>query len=115
MKEFDTQMFCRDILAKRGKNTQKSIAERLGLSRSTLSLIETGKQIPAIDVFSKICELYSMDSSRYFVDTDEKRPIVFMMGGLCDEDREKLETVLERIKIREKYSMLSRGVANASN
>ena len=48
MKEFNGEKFCKDIIELRGTDSQSAFAEKLGINRSTLSLLENGKQIPTL-------------------------------------------------------------------
>jgi len=108
MKAFNSAGFCADIIKARGNRSQQQIAESIGINRSTLSLLETGKQLPMLDVFTKICDFYSLKADSYFSESQENTPDVFMMGKLCKEDEDKLKLMLERIRVREKYERLSR-------
>ena len=57
MKEFNLEKFCKDLVALRGKESQEVFAQKLDIKRPTLSLLENGKQVPTIDLLSKICSL----------------------------------------------------------
>ena len=46
MKEFNAKKFCEDLVALRGKESQAAFAQKFDMNRSTLSLLENGKQIP---------------------------------------------------------------------
>ena len=50
MKEFNSEKFCRDLVSLRGKESQDIFSKKLGIKRSTLSLLENGKQVPTIDM-----------------------------------------------------------------
>ena len=110
MKAFDKEKFCSDIKKLRNKRTQKEISELLGLNRSTWSLIENGKQLPDLDTYQKICSFFGMRPQDYFVERKKDSAAVFMMGALEDCDKEKINDMLERIRLREKYYHLSRGI-----
>ena len=66
MKTFDTKKFCNDLTKLRGQETQQSFAEKLGINRSTLSLLETGKQIPSLDILNRVCNLGRFQPNDYF-------------------------------------------------
>lgn len=58
MKEFNAEKFCKDLVSLREKESQDNFAKKLEIKRPTLSLLENGKQIPTIDLLSKICSKY---------------------------------------------------------
>lgn len=107
MKYFNSEKFRRDLVALRGAETQDKFAERLGINRSTLSLLETGKQIPALDLFSRICALGGKKTDGYFTETSADS-LLYLMGTLDPADWEKLEEMSERIRIKEKYELLAK-------
>ena len=84
MKEFNGEKFCKDIIELRGTDSQSAFAEKLGINRSTLSLLENGKQIPTKD------------------------SLVYLMGSLDEADKVKIEEMSERIRIKEKYERLAK-------
>lgn len=107
MKTFNLEKFCADLLKLRKDSTQAKIADALGINRSTLSLLEAGKQIPSLDILSKVCALGRFKANDYFID-NEKDALVYLMGTLKNNDIDKINTMMEHIKIKEKYAMLSR-------
>lgn len=107
MKTFNLNKFCSDLLSLRSNTTQVKVADLLGINRSTLSLLETGKQIPSLDILTKVCELGNFNTNEYFFD-DENDGLLYLMGSLEENDREKINKMMELIKIKEKYEMLSR-------
>ena len=111
MKEFSLEKFCKDLTELRGDKTQQAFSEVLGINRSTLSLLETGKQIPSLDLLNKLCNIGSFDPSRYFIESNEDA-LIYLMGNLDDSDKEKVNDFMERIKIKEKYSLLAKRSEN---
>lgn len=110
MKEFNVEKFCRDLTALRGKEAQVAFAKKLGINRSTLSLLENGKQMPTIDILSRICNLAGKNTDEYFVESTTDA-LVYLMGSLDESDKVKIEEMAERIRIKEKYELLAkRGV-----
>jgi len=110
MKEFNVKKFCRDLNDLRGKETQTVFAKKLEINRSTLSLLENGKQIPTIDILSRICNLTGKNIDEYFVESTTDA-LVYLMGSLDESDKAKIEEMAERIRIKEKYELLAkRGV-----
>ena len=69
MMEFNGKKFCEDLVALRGKESQAAFAEKLEIKRPTVSLLENGKQIPAIDILSRSSSLSGKSTDEYFVDS----------------------------------------------
>ncbi len=107
MKKFDTEKFCADLVALRKKSTQADLAALLGINRSTLSLLETGKQIPSLEILTKVCDLGSFQTNDYFVNS-ENNGLIYLMGTLEANDRGKIDKMMDSINIKEKYAILSR-------
>lgn len=107
MKEFNEEKFCKDLVALRGKKSQQEFAKEFDIKRSTLSLLENGKQIPNIDIFGKFCELAKKCADEYFVDST-KDALVYLMGSLKEEDKVEIKKMAERIQIKEKYELLAK-------
>lgn len=114
MKEFNLKRFCDDLTRLRGEQTQQKFAEKLGINRSTLSLLETGKQIPSLEILNKICNLGKFQPNDYFQEISDDS-LIFLMGKLEKEDRVKVDKMMRRIRIKEKYDMLARRSENAIN
>ena len=107
MKEFNVEKFCADLNSLRGKETQITFAGKLGINRSTLSLLENGKQMPTIDILTQICNLAGKATDEYFVESN-RDSLVYLMGSLEDMDKCKIEEMAERIRIKEKYELLAK-------
>lgn len=107
MKEFNVKKFCEDLIALRGKESQTSFAEKLGIKRPTLSLLENSKQIPTIDILSRICSLSGKNIDEYFADSTTDA-LVYLMGSLNESDKVKIGEMAERIRIKEKYELLAK-------
>lgn len=114
MKEFCVEKFCKDLTELRGNDTQQKFAEKLDINRSSLSLLETGKQIPSLDILNKVCNLGSLNPSSYFIEKNYDA-LIYLMGKLEESDREKVDAVMDRIRIKEKYSLLSKRSENGVN
>lgn len=95
MKEFNVGKFCTDLTALRGKEPRIAFAEKLGINRSTLSLLENGKQMPTIDILTRICNLSGKATSEYFDETN-RDSLVYLIGSLEDADKGKIEEMTER-------------------
>lgn len=107
MKEFNGEKFCNDIVKLRGKETQDSFAKKIGIKRPTLSLLENGKQMPTIEILSKICGMSGNSTEDYFIEASSDS-LVYLMGSLEESDKLKIEQMAERIRIKEKYELLAR-------
>ena len=107
MKEFNSEKFRKDLVDVRGKESQENFAQKLGIKRPTLSLLENGKQIPTIDLLSKVCGLTGKSADDYFFESTTDA-LVYLMGSLEESDKQKIEKMAERIRIKEKYEMLAK-------
>ena len=107
MKSFDKEKFCKDLIELRGDESQQKFAEKLNINRSTLSLLETGKQIPSLDILNKVCNLGCYEPNSYFEEYSNDA-LIYLKGTLEEKDREKIDSMIERIRIKEKYEMLAR-------
>lgn len=107
MKEFNAEKFRKDLIALRGKESQTSFAEKLNIKRPTLSLLENGKQVPTIDILSRICNLSGSNTDEYFVESTTDA-LVYLMGSLEVADKARIEEMAERIRIKEKYELLAK-------
>ena len=107
MKEFCIEKFCEDLKKLRNKETQQVFAEKLNINRSTLSLLETGKQIPSLEILTAVCNLGKYDAGSYFVESTDDA-LIYLMGKLDASDRKKIDAVMEQIRIKEKYDILAR-------
>ncbi len=107
MKTFDLVKFCNDLKGLRNDCTQVELAERLEINRSSLSLLETGKQIPSLEILTKVCSLGDFQASDYFAE-NENDGLIYLMGTLEDSDKEKINRMMENIHLKEKYAILSK-------
>ena len=107
MKQFNSIKFCQDLISLRNKESQSAFAAKMGVNRSTLSLLENGKQIPTINVLSRLCDLSGKNVDEYFF-TCNKDSLVYLMGSLEESDLKKIEEMAERIRIKEKYELLAK-------
>ena len=107
MKEFNSEKFCSDLIALRGKESQSAFAEKLNVKRPTLSLLENGKQLPTLEILCRVCELSGKKTDEYFTES-RKDSLVFLMGSLNESDKNKITEMAARISIKEKYALLSK-------
>ncbi len=114
MKEFNGNKFCNDLLMLRGQETQQIFAQKLDINRSSLSLLESGKQLPSLDILNKVCNLGGFQANDYFQDVNNDS-LIYLMGILDENDRNKVNAMAERIRIKEKYDMLARRRINDTN
>ena len=107
MKEFNSEKFCKDLIAIRARESQATFAEKLNIKRSTLSLLENGKQMPTIDILRRVCNLSGKSTDEYFVESTTDA-LVYLMGSLEERDKAKIEEMAERIRLKEKYELLAK-------
>lgn len=112
MKEFNSEKFCRDLIETRGKMSQMEFAQKIGVKRSTLSLLENGRQIPNIEILSCLCSLNNKSIDEYFNETRDDS-LVYFMGSLEEADQKVFNSVIEKIRIRERYKQLSERAKDA--
>ncbi|MGN1405392.1 MAG: helix-turn-helix transcriptional regulator [Erysipelotrichaceae bacterium] len=106
MKEFNSEKFCKDLIETRGKMSQVEFAQKIGVKRSTLSLLENGRQIPNIEILSCLCSINNKSIDEYFREIGDD-VLVYFMGSLEEADRNIFNSVIEKIRIRERYKQLS--------
>jgi len=99
---FNKELFTQKLKEFRGSRSQNDVADELNIKRPTLSLLENGKQLPTLEILTKICSKVDMSIDSFFI-KEEQNPVLLMMGQLRESDQPKLNNVMERIKIREKY------------
>ena len=107
MKTFNTGKFCHQLISLRADKTQQAFADEIGINRSTLSLLETGKQLPTLEILNKICDFSKTIIDEFFIE-NEKDGLIYLMGNMDESDRKKIGTMIEKIHTREKYSVLAR-------
>ena len=107
MKTFDLERFRQNLITLRGTQTQNEFAATLGINRSTLSLLESGKQKPSLDILSKVCSLGDFEPNSYFENTEEEG-FLYFINALQENDKETMQSLIEKIKMKEKYEMLAR-------
>ena len=73
-------------------------------------MLENGKQTPVLELFNKVCNLASKSTEEYFKETTEEDSLVYLKGSLEDADKVKIEEMAERIRVKEKYEYLEKGV-----
>lgn len=59
-------------LRKQKKLTQQDVADRIGLSRATLSNYEVGRRTPHLSLLRKFCDLYGVELSYFEVNTQDE-------------------------------------------
>lgn len=108
MINFNNEFFAQKLKEFKGGRSQNNVANELGINnRSTISLLENGKQIPSLEVLQRLCEKVNLTVDAFFV-KETQSPVLMMMGQLKESDKPKLENVIKRIKIREKYISISK-------
>ena len=114
MKEFNIEKFKTDLISVRGDAPQLDYAKKFDVNRSTLSLLENGKQIPTINILNCLCNLTGNNVSDYFTEIS-RDSLVYLMGSLDSSDKERIEEMAERIRIKERYELLAERARNVNN
>ena len=104
---FRADYFCEVLKNIRGNSSQVDFATSLETNRSTLSLLETGKQLPTVELLNIIANKASVDLNDFFVDQEEDG-LFYMMGKLNKKDAEMIKELKEVIAIKEKYRALEK-------
>lgn len=107
MKTFNSEKFCNDLINLRGNDSQMNFSKKMNLNRSTLSLLESGKQIPSLDILTRVCNLGNFNADEYFEDV-ENDSLLYLMGTLEEKDCKKINIMMNHIRIKEKYDIISR-------
>lgn len=87
--------------------TQQEIADKLGVTRSTVSNFEIGRRKPEIDVLEKLAKIYGVDLN-YFAHTQnmqaselmtlvEKAESIFNNPAIPEADKDKVYQSLMRV------------------
>lgn len=82
--------------------TQAEMAEKLGISRSTIGMYETGAREPDFETLEKIADFFNVDTD-YLLGRTEKTSILPETIGhyyLNDETREIAQEVFENPELR---------------
>ena len=104
MRKFNQEKFSQDLKRIRRETSQELLAKEIAVNRSTLSLLENGKQVPSLEVFHRICEVGKLCPEEYFFE-EQANELLYLMD---EDDKENVEELMERIKIKEKYFILSK-------
>lgn len=79
----------------------------MNINRSTLSLLENGKQAPTLKILEEFCNKARLSPNSFFI----KENNCFsnkLISELPKVDQPKLLNILEKIKIKEKYISFNR-------
>lgn len=107
MRKFNKEKFCQDLKRIRMNTSQELLAKEIAVNRSTLSLLENGRQVPSLEVFNRICDIGNLHPEEYFFE-EQADELLYLMGKMDEEDKENVEDLMERVKIKEKYFILSK-------
>jgi len=83
---------------------QGDLAERVGLTRTYLSLLENGKRFPSWETLEKIAHSFSMKPSKLVMEAnlseyDDDFELVSLLSRIIEStDKEKIEQVLDFTK-----------------
>lgn len=86
--------------------TQQDIANRLGVTRSTVSNFEIGRRKPEIDVLEKLAAIYGVDLNYFatqpvnageLIELVERAENIFNNPDIAEDKKDKVYTDLMRI------------------
>ena len=84
-------------LRKSKKLTQAELADRLKISKSSVTSYEQGRIHPSLEIFSKICETLNV-SSDYLLGISDELPVKLSTAGLSEEE---MRLLLEFLNLME--------------
>lgn len=85
---------------------QFEVAEKVGLSRATISNIEKGRRSLTLNTLKKFCELYSIDVSYFEIETinydestdlTERLKVIFQNECITHEEKEQLYRTIMKL------------------
>ena len=85
---------------------QFEVAEKVGLSRATISNIEKGRRSLTLNTLKKFCELYSIDVSYFEIETTnydestdltERLKAIFQNEHITHEEKEQLYRTIMKL------------------
>ena len=88
---------------------QCEVAERVGLSRATISNIEKGRRSLTLKTLKKFCELYSIDVSYFEIETinydestdlTERLKAIFQNEHITQEEKERLYRTVMKLYLQ---------------
>ena len=86
--------------------TQQDIADKLGVTRSTVSNFEIGRRKPEIDVIEKLAAIYGVDLNYFstnlitandLIELVERAESIFNNPAITEEKKDKVYTELMKI------------------
>ncbi|MET3684465.1 transcriptional regulator with XRE-family HTH domain [Alkalibacillus flavidus] len=102
IKRFNHELFAETLKEYLGEQPRSVIAEKLNTSRVAVLLWENQKQEPTLDELQLFCETLNVSTDTFFY--EEPEDTTSQLKKLVKStDKQNLEEVLNRIKIREKY------------
>lgn len=93
-------------LRMRNHFTQQDIADRLGVTRSTVSNFEIGRRKPEVDVLEKLAVIYGVDLNYFstqpiavneLIELVERAENIFNSPDITEDKKDKVYTDLMRI------------------
>ncbi len=60
-------------LRERENMSQLTLSERIGVTKETVSRIETGRNNPSMEALNRICDVFGLTLSEFFAPTDPKQ------------------------------------------
>lgn len=85
-------------LRKSKKLTQAELADKLEISKSSVTSYEQGRIYPSLEIFSKICTTLNV-SSDYLLGISDELPIQLSTAGLSEEEMRLLLQFLNLMEL----------------
>ncbi len=83
--------------------TQEDIAKKANVTKEYVSMIESGKRLPSVDVLAKLADIFHLNISYFIEDKDYGFSMLFRAEGLNEQDKKEL---LKFIRLSEEYAFL---------
>lgn len=85
---FDKQRFMEDFKRLKGTLSDEELASRLDIRRSYISMLESGKQIPKVELLTRIANMCGTRPSDYFKEMGDD-PAAGKLPYIVVDDTEK--------------------------
>ena len=89
--------------------SQEALASRLGMSKSTIAMWETGKRTPSPEVYEELADFFNVDMDYIYGRTDLRQKVHFDNDGnayyAIDETREIAQEIYENPNLRSLFDV----------
>jgi len=83
--------------------TQEDVAKRLGVTNEYISMIESGKRTPSLEVLAKASKLFHCDIGFFITDKESDFSEILRVEGIKEEDKKELQKFIE---LSREYALL---------